>query len=79
MATLLVMDDLKVDPDEARRVLRESAELGNIVNEELEDEGIKDGDDDGDDDGTAINKTEEFVEGQQHSPRKKKKRRNNEA
>lgn len=41
LATLLVMDDLKVDAEEARKVLRDSVELGNFLNEE-EDEAIKD-------------------------------------
>ena len=41
LATLLVMDDLKVDAEKARGVLRDSVELGNFLNEE-EDEVIKD-------------------------------------
>lgn len=41
LATLLVMDDLKVDAEEARQVLQDSVELGNFLNEE-EDEVIKD-------------------------------------
>ena len=42
LATLLVMEDMEVDVADARRVLKESAELGNMLNEELEDEGIRD-------------------------------------
>ena len=41
LATLLVMDDMKVDAEKARVVLRDSVELGNFLNEE-EDETIKD-------------------------------------
>ena len=41
LATLLVMDDMKVDAEKARKVLQDSVELGNFVNEE-EDEVIKD-------------------------------------
>ena len=41
LATLLVMDDLKVDAERAREVLQDSVELGNFLNEE-EDEVIKD-------------------------------------
>lgn len=43
LATLLVMDDMKIDAEEARQVLHESVELGNFLNEE-EDEVIKDPD-----------------------------------
>lgn len=41
LATLLVMDDMNIGAEEARKVLRESVELGNIINEE-QDEVIKD-------------------------------------
>lgn len=41
LATLLVMDDLKVDAEKARKALQDSIELGNFLNEE-EDEMIKD-------------------------------------
>ena len=41
LAVLLVMDDLNVDQDRAREVLRESSDIGNLLNEE-EDELIKD-------------------------------------
>ena len=38
---LLVMDDMNVDPDKAREILRESIDIGNRLNEE-EDEHIED-------------------------------------
>ena len=41
LATLLVMDDMKIDAEKARKVLQDSVELGNFLNEE-EDETIKD-------------------------------------
>jgi len=41
LAVLLVMDDLNVDLERAREVLRDSAEIGNLLNEE-EDEHIRD-------------------------------------
>ena len=41
LAVLLVMDDLGVDPERAREVLRESIDVGNLLNEE-EDEHIRD-------------------------------------
>ena len=43
LAVRLVMEDMRVDEDEARVVLRASAEIGNLLNEE-EDEVIRDGD-----------------------------------
>ena len=41
LAVLLVKDDMKVDEEKAREVLRESVEIGNLLNEE-EDEIIMD-------------------------------------
>ncbi len=41
LAVLLVMDDMKVDEEKAREVLRDSVEIGNLLNEE-EDEIITD-------------------------------------
>ena len=41
MAVLLVMDDMNVDEDKARKALRDSVDLGNLLNEE-EDEIIID-------------------------------------
>ena len=49
MAVMLVMEDMRVDEDEARMVLQESAAIGNLLNEE-EDEVIRDADIDGDGD-----------------------------
>ena len=37
MAVLVVMDDMKTDEDGAREVLRESADIGNLLNEEEDD------------------------------------------
>ena len=42
LATLLVMDDMGVDAEEARKVLRESIEIGNFLNEEQDDEVTQD-------------------------------------
>lgn len=39
MAVLLVMDDMKVDEEKGREVLRDSVDIGNLLNEE-EDEII---------------------------------------
>lgn len=41
MAVVLVMDDMKVDEEKAREVLRDSVDIGNLLNEE-EDEMITD-------------------------------------
>ena len=41
LALLLVMDDMKVGEEEAREILRDSVDLGNLLNEE-EDETIID-------------------------------------
>ena len=41
LATLLVMDDMKIDAEKARMVIRDSVQLGSFLNEE-EDETIKD-------------------------------------
>lgn len=41
LAVLLVMDDMNVDQEKAREVLRDSIDIGNLLNEE-EDELIKD-------------------------------------
>lgn len=41
LALRLVMEDMGADEEEARTVLRESAEVGNLLNEE-EDEVIRD-------------------------------------
>ena len=41
LAVLLVMDDMKVDEEKAREVLRDSVDIGNLLNEE-EDEMITD-------------------------------------
>ena len=41
LAVLLVMDDMSIDQEKAREMIRDSAEIGNLVNEE-EDEVIKD-------------------------------------
>ncbi len=41
LAVLLVMDDMKIDEEKAREVLRDSVEIGNLLNEE-EDEIITD-------------------------------------
>ncbi|KAL6715749.1 hypothetical protein ACLMJK_006710 [Lecanora helva] len=41
LAVMLVSDDMKVDEDEARQILRDSINIGNLLNEE-EDEMIKD-------------------------------------
>lgn len=40
LATLLVMDDMKVDEEGARAILRDTVEIGNLVNEE-EDEVVE--------------------------------------
>ncbi len=40
---MLVMEDMRVDEDGARVILRDSKEIGNLLNEE-EDEVIRDGD-----------------------------------
>lgn len=41
LAVLLVMDDMKVDEEKAREVIRDSVDIGNLLNEE-EDEMITD-------------------------------------
>lgn len=41
LAVLLVMDDMRVDEEKAREVLRDSIDIGNLLNEE-EDEIITD-------------------------------------
>lgn len=41
LAVLLVMDDMKVDEDKAREIIRDSVDIGNLLNEE-EDEIITD-------------------------------------
>lgn len=41
LAVMLVKDDMNVDEEQARVILGESSEIGNLVNEE-EDEVIKD-------------------------------------
>lgn len=41
LAVLLVMDDMKADEEKAREVLRDSVDIGNLLNEE-EDEIITD-------------------------------------
>lgn len=41
LAVMLVKDDMKVDEEQARTILKESSEVGNLLNEE-EDETIKD-------------------------------------
>ncbi|KAL9579025.1 MAG: hypothetical protein Q9203_006874 [Teloschistes exilis] len=41
LAVMVVKDDMKVDDEQAREILRESSEVGNLLNEE-EDEIIKD-------------------------------------
>ena len=45
LAVMLVMEDMHVDEDEARMILKESAGIGNLLNEE-EDEVIRDVDED---------------------------------
>lgn len=48
LAVMLVMEDMRVDEDEARAILRDSKAIGDLLNEE-EDEMIRDqeGDEDG--------------------------------
>ena len=41
LVVMLVKDDMKVDDEHARAILRDSADVGNLLNEE-EDEFIKD-------------------------------------
>ena len=41
LAILLVMDDMKTDEDGAREVLRESVEIGNLLNEEEDDDVVR--------------------------------------
>lgn len=41
LAVLLIKDDMKVDEEKAREVLRDSVDIGNLLNEE-EDEVISD-------------------------------------
>ena len=41
LAVLLIMDDMRVDAEKAREVMRESVDIGNLLNEE-EDEVITD-------------------------------------
>lgn len=41
LAVMVVKDDMKVDDEQAREILRESSEVGNLLHEE-EDEVIKD-------------------------------------
>ena len=41
LAVLLIKDDMQVDEEEAREVLRDSVDIGNLLNEE-EDEMIAD-------------------------------------
>ena len=41
LAVLLIKDDIKVDEEKAREVLRDSVDIGNLLNEE-EDEMITD-------------------------------------
>ena len=41
LAVMLVKDDMNVDEEQAREILKESSEVGNLLNEE-EDEMIKD-------------------------------------
>lgn len=43
LAVMLVMEDMRVDEDEARAILRNSKEIGDLLNEE-EDEMIRDED-----------------------------------
>lgn len=43
LAVMLVMEDMRVDEDEARAILRDSKEIGDLLNEE-EDEVIRDED-----------------------------------
>ena len=40
LATLLVMDDMNVDAESARAILRDSIDVGNLLNEE-EDEAVQ--------------------------------------
>lgn len=42
LAVLLVMDDMSVDAEGAREVLGDSVDLGNLLNEEEDDEVVKD-------------------------------------
>lgn len=48
LAVMLVMEDMRVDEDGARAILRDSKAIGDLLNEE-EDEMIRD--EDGDEDG----------------------------
>lgn len=50
LAVMLVMEDMRVDEDEARAILRNSREIGDLLNEE-EDEMISDEDGEGGEDG----------------------------
>jgi hypothetical protein len=50
LAVMLVMEDMRVDEDEARAILRNSKEIGDLLNEE-EDEMIRDEDGEGGEDG----------------------------
>ncbi len=50
LAVMLVMEDMRVDEDEARVILRNSKEIGDLLNEE-EDEMIRDEDGEGGEDG----------------------------
>lgn len=45
LAVLLVMDDMNVDQDEAREILRGSIDLGNLLNEEEDELIIDNGED----------------------------------
>ncbi|KAL8717432.1 MAG: hypothetical protein Q9225_005317 [Loekoesia sp. 1 TL-2023] len=46
LAAMLVRDDMQVDDEQARMVLKESSDIGNLLNEE-EDEAIKDEEEEG--------------------------------